>query len=318
MRIYIVCPANRTTGGIELVHQMCYVINNYTHCQASIWYTDFENEITTNNICIDANGPVEYECYKTSHAKNFNEIDLKENFIIFPEGLTTWIPLVKYARKIIWWMSVDNYVFMTNERNMESIAKCTFLHLYQSYYAKEYVERKIPGARGMFVSDYINEDNGKFIWPPDKRKNIVLYNPKKGLSELRPFIVENNWIKWIPLYKLSRMDLIAYMQISKIYIDFGNHPGKDRIPREAAANGCCVITNKKGAAAFHEDVPIPEEYKFEDINAQFNEISALMHEICDDFATHQRKFEEYRFIIKGEKKKFIDEVVEFTKYVEQL
>lgn len=54
------------------------------------------------------------------------------------------------------------------------------------------------------------------------------------------------------------------MSKSKVYIDFGNHPGKDRIPREAAISGCIVITGKRGAAAFAEDVCIPETYKFDE------------------------------------------------------
>ena len=318
MKIYILSPANGKTGGIELLHQMCHVINNYTMIEAKIAYVDTHKDVAIDNICVDAVPPMEYLVYKTTNATSFAEIDSKDNIIIIPESLTLWMPLLKEAKKIIWWMSVDNYINATNERDIDDIARCVSLHLYQSYYAKNYIERKIPNANGIIVSDYINEEHGKFINPPEKRKNIVLFNPQKGIDDLKIFIIENNWIKWIPLYKLSRMDMIAYMQISKIYIDFGNHPGKDRIPREAAVNGCCVITNKKGAAAFFEDVPIPEEYKFEDTKAQFNEISALMHDICDDFTTHQSKFEEYRSIIKGEKQRFIDEVVEFTKYVEHV
>jgi len=43
---------------------------------------------------------------------------------------------------------------------------------------------------------------------------------------------------------------------SQIYIDFGHHPGKDRIPREAAMSGNIVFLHERGAAAFHLDHPL--------------------------------------------------------------
>ena len=46
--------------------------------------------------------------------------------------------------------------------------------------------------------------------------------------------------------------VVDLMSESKVYIDFGNHPGKDRIPREAVINGCCVITGVRGSARFKE------------------------------------------------------------------
>jgi len=43
----------------------------------------------------------------------------------------------------------------------------------------------------------------------------------------------------------------------KLYVDFGKHPGKDRMPREAAVHGCCIITGRRGAAGNPFDIPIP-------------------------------------------------------------
>ena len=48
---------------------------------------------------------------------------------------------------------------------------------------------------------------------------------------------------------------------AKVYIDFGGHPGKDRIPREAALCGCCVVTGRRGAAGNDVEVPINQSYK---------------------------------------------------------
>ena len=62
------------------------------------------------------------------------------------------------------------------------------------------------------------------------------------------------------------------------YIDFGPHPGMDRLPREAALAGCIVITNREGAAAHDEDVPLPPEYKFRKFDVEA--IHALLGDCC--------------------------------------
>lgn len=49
----------------------------------------------------------------------------------------------------------------------------------------------------------------------------------------------------------------------KVYIDFGQHPGMDRIPREAAACGCLVLVGERGSASYFNDVPLPAEYKID-------------------------------------------------------
>jgi hypothetical protein len=52
----------------------------------------------------------------------------------------------------------------------------------------------------------------------------------------------------------------------------------DRLPREAALAGCVVITNREGAAANDEDVPLPTRFKFHDFNVEG--IHALLKDCC--------------------------------------
>ena len=78
------------------------------------------------------------------------------------------------------------------------------------------------------------------------KRNNILYNPAKGLSDLMLFKQKLQQITtdytFIPIQNMSHTQIRNIMLQSKIYIDFGNHPGKDRIPREAAMCGCCIIT----------------------------------------------------------------------------
>lgn len=311
MNIYILAPMNRMSGGAELAHQMCHAINALTDASAKMCYVDVSAPFD-KALCVDCQAPDAYGIYETSHTVDYDEMDLPGNVVVFPEGLTLSMRYVANAKKVLWWMSVDNYVISTKESNLEYIRDNVELHLYQSYYAQAYVKEKMGDVRGMYLSDYINDEHGKFLYPAELRQNIGLYNPAKGYDEITPLIEKVNWLKWVPLSGLDVPHMVLMMQSSKIYVDFGNHPGKDRIPREAAANGCCIITNKKGAASNNKDVPIPDKYKFDNPGKQIEEIDQFLKNVCENFKERQKDFSSYRDMIKGEKDKFYADIKTFV------
>jgi len=308
MEIYVLCGAKARSGGAELTHQFCSAVNRLTSIQARMCYVDVKASVA-DCLPVDTEAIQEYEEYRTEHAKSLEEMDRKGNVIIIPEGLTLAASCISKATVIIWWMSVDNYIRATNESDLGELRKRCILHLVQSFYAKEYVENKFT-APIMWLTDYINLKHGTFLYPSEYRQDIALYNPAKGISNIQPLIEKANWLQWIPIVGLSTEAAIVVMQNAKIYVDFGNHPGKDRIPREAAVNGCCVITNKAGSAAYYEDVPIPDTYKFEDTMGSIDEINDLMHDICEHFQEHQDRFADYRTWIHEEKDRFECEVIQ--------
>jgi glycosyltransferase involved in cell wall biosynthesis len=109
-----------------------------------------------------------------------------------------------------------------------------------------------------------------------------------------------------------------HLRMAKVYIDFGNHPGKDRIPREAALSGCCVITGRNGSAAYQKDVPIPENYKFYDGIKQADEIIEMIRSIFNNYEKVNIDFDSYRTIIRKEKETFTKDVKNiFGNFLEQ-
>ena len=54
--------------------------------------------------------------------------------------------------------------------------------------------------------------------PAEFRQNIALYNPKKGLEELKPLIGQADWLKWIPLAGLTEEQMAAIMGVAKVYV----------------------------------------------------------------------------------------------------
>lgn len=308
MTFYNVCPAGIESGGPELAHQMCHRLDELG-CDAKMYY------ITSNVIepqDVPASG--KYLKYNTQHAVSLSEIENPQSVVIFNEGATGLIPLVKGCRKVLWWMSVDNYLINTDGRDIDVIRQEIELHIVQSKYAYEYVRNVVKADEShiMYVSDYIGDIYMTEV-PEISRHNIALYNPKKGFDKIKPLIERISWLKWVPLIGLTEEDMVAYMHIAKIYIDFGNHPGKDRIPREAATCGCCIITNKKGSAAFYEDVSIPDKYKFGS-ETDYDDIEQSMRYICDNFYEAKKDFDEYRMRIRQEKAKFNEDVENFSNF----
>jgi hypothetical protein len=116
-------------------------------------------------------------------------------------------------------------------------------------------------------------------------------------------------IRVIAVEKMSRDDVVNTLGRAKLYIDFGDHPGKDRLPREAAALGCCVLVNRRGSAANDQDIPIPAAYKVDDTRANFETSAARMIvDICARFSDHAANFDSYRAGIASEPTVFAAEI----------
>jgi hypothetical protein len=144
---------------------------------------------------------------------------------------------------------------------------------------------------------------------------MVLFNPVKGKKRLKKLIdATQDEILWIPLANLSREKMRLHMLLAKVYVDFGNHPGKDRIPREAAISGCCVITGKHGAAGYYEDIPIPDRYKVDDLeDVDVEAVKKLILDIFENYDERIEDFAYYREMIRGEKEKFILDAMKIFK-----
>jgi hypothetical protein len=82
-------------------------------------------------------------------------------------------------------------------------------------------------------------------------------------------------------------------------MDFGPHPGMDRLPREAAMADCIVITNREGAAFYKEDIPIPSQYKIGDFDAE--RIHGLLKKSVEEYEEKKADFDSYREWIAGQK-----------------
>lgn len=114
-------------------------------------------------------------------------------------------------------------------------------------------------------------------------------------------------IKWMPLAGYTPTEMAELMCQAKLYVDFGHHPGKDRIPREAAICGCCILTNRMGSAAYREDVGIPECYKIEE-TGNISLVLDKIYDLVDYYEERKEEYSGYKAIITGEKEGFMKDL----------
>jgi hypothetical protein len=186
----------------------------------------------------------------------------------------------------------------------------------QSQYARDFVinDLKLDSKKVYYLSDYLRKE---FFGQREtgQRKNYCLYNPKKGIENIKKIAYIEPDLGWVPITNMTAQQVVNLMCEAKVYLDFGNHPGKDRIPREAAMCGLCVITNKEGSAAYSEDVSIENQYKFENIDESAEDIVALVQDIYENFEKHSANFLHYRSAIEKEEQEFDQGVIEIFKEI---
>lgn len=317
-KLIILCKGNSVTGGSELVHQLCHELSNLNR-NAYVCYYPFH---------INYKIPDEYGIYNVEQC-NFE--DNNKNIIILPEVSTRYAWKIKKSMTGIWWLSVDNYYRKKRDnvvkdhfkylkdlirlRLMPIFLMRKYLHFAQSKFA--YNHLKNCKLKPDYLSDYLNPVH--FLESKVIKENIILYNPVKGKSVTQKLIDNNKDFNFIALENLSSKKVQELFNRAKLYIDFGNHPGKDRMPREAVMANCCIITGKRGSAKNNIDIPILTKYKFNDEkmidNSSFRN---LVTSIFSNFEDNLNNFTDYKNKIINEKDVFQKQVKTiFTKILNE-
>ena len=293
MKVVIFCPRGAATGGTELLHQLGYKLGMFGFEPAMYYYGEEDGRQVIHPHYIRYNVP------RTEILS-----DSPDTCYIYPEVLAPSIEKIKCqlpeSKHVIWWLSVDN-AEMTPESEREVSADKEIIHFVQSYYAWDYVSKTLSVSedRLFYLSDYINISFFNTI-SDGIRDNVVLFNPHKGFERTAQLIGHSDYsIKWQALWGLAPSDIPKILRKAKVYIDFGNHPGKDRIPREAVACGCRIITGRRGAAANNMDVPIDERLKISDDTSD-EEILSTIKWLLENYEDSAELYKDYLRSIREE------------------
>jgi hypothetical protein len=110
---------------------------------------------------------------------------------------------------------------------------------------------------------------------------------------------------------MTRDQITQTLSNTKVFLDFGHHPGKDRVPREAALCGAIPVIRREGAARFEQDVPLPSSLLVEtDVFFDNEALKAKLVSVIEAADTYQPVLEEYCNWIRDEGRRFDDELKE--------
>ncbi|WLQ07122.1 hypothetical protein [Arthrobacter oryzae] len=328
-KVFAYYPRGERTGGPEALHQL---ISGLRKLGQEAYLVPLPGTEDKPRVA-------EYELYDAPESSRID--DLPRAAVVVPEVAYTMLSGVHNARKFCWWLSIDNSPIFRRERlrlEMKEYGLGTRLqliendlrkhassiqrtlsgkrrllrdveHLVQSQYAWSYLYSRMDIVASM-VSDFtplnIICDNPALT---SARGLTVVFNPKKSAELTRRVAVAYPRASFRPLVNMSRCEVMNALESSAVYLDLGSHPGKDRMPREAALVGCVSIVARRGSAAFSADVPLPWQNKvnLQTGDAVSNAISVLdkVFAFPDEFQRGQRG---YVAAIKSEEQTFLDEL----------
>lgn len=319
MKVHVLCPASSVTGGPEALHQLVDAGQQLGYDMAMVYLPEDDPDPT----------PEVFRMYRPRVAREI--VDSPDSVVVVPETGTLQLLEWRHATRALWWLSVEHFLMRAEAlRQARQAARSPLdfvfdprfgvVHLAQSEYARQWVARKLEeaGAPGEgpqaplhlltdYVRDEIVERARRLRGGP--REDIVAYNPKKGLEFTRQLMAAAPpGIQWVAIENMSPAEVAQLLARAKVYIDFGPHPGRDRIPREAVLCGAIVITNTQGSAGNAVDVPLPAGYKFDERHPlTVPLVLQRIQQALDQHALLAPQFEPCRRWIEDQRRVFLDE-----------
>lgn len=285
--ILVVCPANCVTGGPECLHAFVHELNKIRRVRARIWYWDIKNYPPM---------PAQYESYGCEYVT-----DLPEGFdgtIIVPEIWANRVMEFKQCQRVIYWLGLDAYAGWTPQDERGAFLKDEeILHIVQSDYAHELLSQ-LGVKRMVRCTDYVNAEFYE-DYQEEERSDVILFNPAKATPFMHRLMDECYGFQFKAIKNMTRQQVIDTMRHSKLYIDFGEFPGRERMPREAVLCGCCIITSNIGAAAHSWD--FLHSYKFESKDSHIWAIKYKMKYVLEHYEECRKDFNMFREYMKKEK-----------------
>ncbi len=318
-KIFVLCPGGYATGGPEALHQLAHHLIKLGFTASMYYYCTPAGSQPTHSYYVNYQVPVSIEL----------ENDPK-NLMIVPESylLPIFDKKFRKIRKVIWWLSVDYYFIeldnyikglknkkfytlrnafgMFNIATLKCLTRMKIIHIGHSWYSMVFLRENGIKPVGQ-IGDYVNETF--FNQPaPVVKEDIIIYNPKKNDAFLSGIICQTPDLVWKAIEGMKPSEVAGCMAHAKLYIDFGFHPGKERMPREAALMNCCLIIGKSGSAAYLEDMPIPPEYRFDKISDNMRDIITRINDCLLNYDKRVSEFKSYRDGVFSEQDKFVQDI----------
>lgn len=321
-RIFVYYHRGVQTGGPEALHQLVSTLRELGQeaCLVPIPGTE-------SNARHSA-----YDHYGAPEVQYVDDSD--DCAVVVPEAAFSLLKKVKHATKICWWLSIDFSEHFYSERRLltlpptrgvndlkrlkHRVLKSVWTvrrsltdygdvtHLTQSQYAWSFLFARLGIVSSMLSdftpqADFVTQAAGG-----SDRGRTVAYNPAKGGYWAVRIAQRCPDIEFRAIRNMSRDEVVETLSSSAVYLDMGHHPGKDRLPREAALSGAVAVVARCGSGAFWGDVPIPWEHKVSMTSPVENAI-AVLHRVLADREEARAKQSGYVAAIRAEEERFVAE-----------
>jgi hypothetical protein len=335
MVIYIVAPARVYTGGPTALFQLCRELRANGIDAVMAFYGDVSMDPVHPN-------------YKKYHCPwvALNSVKDDENSIlIVPETALDKIHCFRKAKRIIYWLAVDNYVlslykpskidfilyiarnYLFDLHNIVNAFATKNTQVYYNAFAAKYVKSLIDSgkisipkadlhiAQSMYAKEFllshgINKNDIILLREPleeeflgiarkvkcDIKSNVIAWNSRKAYPvalKLANILRKRGYIV-LELKNVGKERMIKILLKSKVFIDVGIHPGRDRPPREATALDNITIVNNHGGCYRYEDCMVPTEFKWNcyfDCNTNYNKHAEDIEHYLENYEYYIKQFQ---------------------------
>ncbi len=338
--IVICCPGNALTGGVNSLHNLCKALMA-SGFNAYMYYVNAD-ETKLKNYQITS--------YKINRIYHLN--DSSDTLVVVPETMVTLALQLKKAKKVVYWLalnyffkkptwrfpfslklfrkliscrSYDGYssgILETTKRRLNEFSKSHLdmwngdvIHLSNSNFVANYCRKK--GSPHTYVlHNPIREEFYNHQPNFNNREKLILFGPKT------PKFIIWRMRKYLPEFSIVRIrktpfeQVVELMSKAVVFAEFGNSPGRDRMPREAVMMGCNIFMNTRGAAAFEDDFNIPRKYTIPDSPGNIKYILQQLTNCALNYHDHIGDFDNFRNQLREEKRDFISNAKEtFNKII---
>ena len=258
--------------------------------------------------------------------------DEEDSVVIAPEIYPMLLLPLRSRHRYLWWLSLSNYYNSKQDAYIRDALRYVRLkvsgsrpwsiqglkavrHLSQSNLVSQHLSGLgIPSSQ---LTDYVNPIFLDAYVEPAERNRDIIFNEKKSSRVVKILARELPQYRFIGLSGMSPSELRDVYRKSRLFVDFGTHPGKDRMPREAVSQGCTLITGTKGTAGNSLDLPISSYFKLDERNSSFVEEFRIVAGRCVDdyettFSNNFRSFQTYthseREVFRRQLNWFLNEV----------
>jgi hypothetical protein len=295
-RIFIVCPAGVRTGGPHSLHQLCGRLRDVGHDASLVYVRSAEvrdaliqGRPWTTCIVREPTAP-SYPEYAIRQADAIE--DDPRHVLIVPERAPEMAEAFSRIQKAIWWLSTQAAPI---SRSAGPPDAC---HLCQSVAVADLLRARGLDNVFMLESYAVLRPTGA------PKRPQVAFNPAKGHELTSRIVACAPDVTFVPLAGMTDDAIASTLSESMLYIDFGHHPGRDRLPREAVLAGCALLVANTGTVAVFADMPIPRRYKIDPADADPRAIADRIRVMLRRFPHDLGDFQMFRRLVEDERARF--------------